>query len=82
MHHASPLSTNVYYHIPPQVIRDQLLAAQVSAGLLEDERRGIRDEFQSSNLSLPRQWLSGLKDPFGIKAYFRSIEPSNEEEVS
>jgi integrase len=82
MHHASPLSTNVYYHIPPQVVRDQLLAAQIAAGLLEDDRREIKGEFRGSDVTLPRHWLSSLKDPFGLKAHLSGFESSDDEEAN
>jgi integrase len=67
MHHASPLSTNVYYHVSHLKIRKQLIEAQRQYG-------GQSPEGKESKLEVivPTNDRSALvRDPFGLLDYFR-----------
>jgi integrase len=74
MHHASPNSTMVYYHVRPGTIRKQLLSAQVSSEANENAFKLIKQSFRDLDVTFPSDWHSRLKDPFGLQAYYRSRE--------
>lgn len=74
MHHASPLSTNVYYHVSPMKIRKRLLEAQARTEVIR--QKDINQQPNSTMITRPSISLKErnalVRDPFGLLDYFRS----------
>jgi integrase len=67
MHHASPLSTNAYYHVSQLTIRDRLIEAQRTGG--EPSKDMSEQRAQSTTFSKGSRSMA--HDPFGLLEYFR-----------
>lgn len=69
MHHASPLSTMVYYHVSQLKVRERLIEAQRRPG---EQSQGNNDAEFKPNLMAPvNHQQTSARDPFGLLDYFR-----------
>jgi hypothetical protein len=69
MHHASPLSTMVYYHVSQLKVRQRLIDAQKGAEEQSQEGTGLIIEPKAKASTNDQR--ASAQDPFGLLDYFR-----------
>jgi integrase len=69
MHHASPLSTNVYFHVSQLKIRERLIEAQKETKERTQEGKELNIDSEAIKSAVAHR--AAARDPFGLLEYFR-----------